>query len=127
MVSEQKMNFENGARMKELWMRKHRHQFEGPRKIESGNLSRVIKDLLVQKLESKVPHSVPVPYAIENKIKNLRWLEEEEVSRFPAGKADEPRLWSTMGQALETRQQESTSKRREVPFVGQKNEIVKRT
>ena len=40
-------------KLKKLWLIKHRHQFEGPRKVE-GNLSAVIKELLVQKLESKV-------------------------------------------------------------------------
>ena len=44
---------EDSLRLKDLWMQKHRHQFEGPRK-EEGNLSAVIKELLVQKLESKV-------------------------------------------------------------------------
>ena len=39
--------------MKELWMLKHRHQHEGPRKVGDGKLTTVIKDLLVQKLESK--------------------------------------------------------------------------
>ena len=43
---------EQAVKLKELWLRKHRHQFEGPRKAE-GNFSRVIEDLLVQKLESK--------------------------------------------------------------------------
>ena len=43
---------EQAATLKDLWLRKHRHQFEGPRKVE-GNLSRVLKDLIVQKLESK--------------------------------------------------------------------------
>ena len=41
------------AKMKELWMLKHRHQHEGPRKVGDGKLTTVIKDLLVQKLESK--------------------------------------------------------------------------
>ncbi len=35
------------------FLRQYRHQFEGPRKVE-GNLTRAIKDLLVQKLEHKV-------------------------------------------------------------------------
>ena len=39
--------------MKELWLLKHRHQHEGPRKVGDGKLTTVIKDLLVQKLESK--------------------------------------------------------------------------
>ena len=39
--------------MKELWTLKHRHQHEGPRKVGDGKLTTVIKDLLVQKLESK--------------------------------------------------------------------------
>ena len=39
--------------MKDLWMLKHRHQHEGPRKVGDGKLTTVIKDLLVQKLESK--------------------------------------------------------------------------
>ncbi len=51
------MTPEKGAKMKELWLKKHRHQFEGPRKMDGGNLSRVIKDLLVQKLENKVSAS----------------------------------------------------------------------
>ena len=41
------------AKMKELWMLKHRHQHERPRKVGDGKLTTVIKDLLVQKLESK--------------------------------------------------------------------------
>ena len=44
---------ETVARMKDLWMLKHRHQHEGPRKVGDGKLTTVIKDLLVQKLESK--------------------------------------------------------------------------
>ena len=40
----------------ELWQKKHRHQFEGPRKAE-GKLTSVIKELLVQKLESKAERS----------------------------------------------------------------------
>ena len=46
------------ARMKELWMLKHRHQHEGPRKVGDGKLTTVIKDLLVQKLESKARKSL---------------------------------------------------------------------
>ena len=45
--------FDVVQRLKNLWLIKHRHQFEGPRKVE-GNLSAVIKELLVQKLENKV-------------------------------------------------------------------------
>ena len=47
------LNEENANKLKDLWQRKHRHQFEGPRKVE-GTLTRVLKDLIVQKLESKV-------------------------------------------------------------------------
>ena len=47
---------EAATQLKELWMLKHRHQFEGPRKAE-GNLSSVLKELLVQKLESKATSS----------------------------------------------------------------------
>ena len=53
LVSEGHIGEENSAKLRDLWMKKHRHQFEGPRKAE-GNLSAVIKELLVQKLESKV-------------------------------------------------------------------------
>lgn len=53
LVSEERVTQDQAAKLKELWKRKHRHQFEGPRKVE-GNLSKVIKDLLVQKLENKV-------------------------------------------------------------------------
>ena len=53
LVDENYISDENAILLKELWMQKHRHQFEGPRKVE-GNLSTVIRDLLVQKLESKV-------------------------------------------------------------------------
>ena len=42
-----------------LWQLKHRHQFEGPRKAE-GKLTSVIKELLVQKLESK-KESLQIP------------------------------------------------------------------
>ena len=44
---------DNSSRLRDLWLQKHRHQFEGPRNAE-GNLSAVLKELLVQKLESKV-------------------------------------------------------------------------
>ena len=43
---------EGATQLVELWQAKHRHQFEGPRKAE-GKLTSVIKELLVQKLESK--------------------------------------------------------------------------
>ena len=45
--------YEAVQRLKKIWLIKHRHQFEGPRKVE-GNLSAVIRELLVQKLENKV-------------------------------------------------------------------------
>ena len=45
--------YDTVQRLKKLWTIKHRHQFEGPRKVE-GNLSNVIKELLVQKLENRV-------------------------------------------------------------------------
>ena len=50
---------ENANKLKDLWQRKHRHQFEGPRKVE-GTLSRAIKDLIVSKLESKVTTKKPM-------------------------------------------------------------------
>ena len=58
LVSDGHIGEENSAKLKDLWMSKHRHQFEGPRKAE-GNLSAVIKELLVQKLESKVLKARP--------------------------------------------------------------------
>ena len=50
------MTPEVSEKLIELWQKKHRHQFEGPRKTE-GKLTSVIKDLLVQKLESKTERS----------------------------------------------------------------------
>ena len=46
-------SYEVVQKLKKLWLMKHRHQFEGTRKAE-GNISAVIRDLLVQKLENKV-------------------------------------------------------------------------
>ena len=50
------MTPEVSEKLIELWQKKHRHQFEGPRKTE-GKLTTGIKDLLVQKLESKTERS----------------------------------------------------------------------
>ncbi|XP_059080880.1 sodium bicarbonate cotransporter 3-like isoform X1 [Tigriopus californicus] len=52
LMQEERVTQDQSVKLKELWKKKHRHQFEGPRKVE-GNLSKVIKDLLVQKLENK--------------------------------------------------------------------------
>ena len=53
LVSGNYVPYDTVQRLKKLWTIKHRHQFEGPRKVE-GNLSNVIKELLVQKLENRV-------------------------------------------------------------------------
>ena len=50
------MSNADAEKLVELWQKKHRHQFEGPRKAE-GKLTTVIKELLVQKLESKAEKS----------------------------------------------------------------------
>lgn len=49
---------EEASKLGDLWAKKHRHQFEGPRKVDS-TLTTVIKELLVQKLESKASLQVP--------------------------------------------------------------------
>ena len=49
-------NNEVSDKLVELWQKKHRHQFEGKRQAE-GKLTTVIKELLVQKLESKAEKS----------------------------------------------------------------------
>ena len=53
LINREIIDNEVGEKLVELWQKKHRHQFEGPRKAE-GKLRTVIKELLVQKLESKV-------------------------------------------------------------------------
>ncbi len=53
LISKGIANEEVVSKMCDLWQKKHRHQFEGPRKVE-GKLTSVIRDLLVQKLENKV-------------------------------------------------------------------------
>ena len=53
LINRQIVNNEIAEKLVELWQKKHRHLFEGPRKDE-GKLSTVIKQLVVQKLESKV-------------------------------------------------------------------------
>ena len=53
LISKELVSSDVAAKLVELWQKKHRHQFEGPRKAE-GKLTTVIKELLVQKLESKV-------------------------------------------------------------------------
>lgn len=52
LVSDGHADQEVAGRLKALLLKKHRHQFEGPRK--TGTLSTVLKELLVNKLESKV-------------------------------------------------------------------------
>ena len=51
---------EVAARFRDLLLLKHRHQFEGPRKVDTG-LTSVIKELLVQKLEKGmlIPQKIP--------------------------------------------------------------------
>ena len=56
LVTNQAVTSEISEKLTELWQKKHRHQFEGPRKAE-GKLTSVIKELLVQKLESKAERS----------------------------------------------------------------------
>ena len=56
LVTNQSVSSEVAEKLIELWQKKHRHQFEGPRKAE-GKLTTVIKELLVQKLESKAERS----------------------------------------------------------------------
>uniref|UniRef100_A0A0K2VB20 Anion exchange protein n=1 Tax=Lepeophtheirus salmonis TaxID=72036 RepID=A0A0K2VB20_LEPSM len=51
-VSREDVNREEASRLQELWMKKHRHQFEGARKPD-GKLTAVLKELLVQRLENK--------------------------------------------------------------------------
>ncbi len=58
LVAKDFVNADTGDKLVELWQMKHRHQFEGPRKAE-GKLTAVIKELLVQKLESKSGLQVP--------------------------------------------------------------------
>ena len=53
LINREIIDNEVGEKLVELWQKKHRHQFEGARKAE-GKLRTVIKELLVQKLESKV-------------------------------------------------------------------------
>ena len=53
LINKQIVSNEIAEKLVELWQKKHRHLFEGPRKDE-GKLSTVIKQLVVQKLESKV-------------------------------------------------------------------------
>ena len=53
LINRQIVNNEIAEKLVELWQKKHRHLFEGPRKDE-GKLSTVLKQLVVQKLESKV-------------------------------------------------------------------------
>ena len=56
LVANESVTTEVSEKLIELWQKKHRHQFEGPRKAE-GKLTTVIKELLVQKLESKAERS----------------------------------------------------------------------
>lgn len=57
-------NNEVSDKLVELWQKKHRHQFEGKRQGE-GKLTTVIKELLVQKLESKAEKSgLQIPSAM---------------------------------------------------------------
>lgn len=56
LISNELVTSEEAESLTDLWQIKHRHQFEGPRKAE-GKLTSVIKELLVQKLESKAEKS----------------------------------------------------------------------
>merc|ERR1740128_421729 len=52
LVTQGDVSRENAVRIKDVLLLKHRHQFEGQRRVDTG-LATVLKDLLVQKLESK--------------------------------------------------------------------------
>jgi len=52
LVTQGDVSRDTAIKLKDLYILKHRHQFEGPRKVDTG-LAAVIKELLVQKLESK--------------------------------------------------------------------------
>ena len=51
LVTQGDLSKETAAKFKSLILLKHRHQFEGPRKIETG-LTSMIKELIVKKLET---------------------------------------------------------------------------
>ena len=90
LVTQGDLNRDTADKFRNLLMLKHRHQFEGPRKIESGFTS-MIKELLVKKLEttggsrSKEP-SVNVSRrgsigALENGERVRQELDEGKVNR----------------------------------------------
>ena len=51
LVTQGDMSKETALKFRNLLLMKHRHQFEGPRKVETG-LTSMIKELLVKKLET---------------------------------------------------------------------------
>ena len=70
LVQRELINNDVAEKLIELWQVKHRHQFEGPRK--EGKLTTYIKELLVQKLESKAEKSgLQIPGAGGTKDKTM--------------------------------------------------------
>ena len=51
LVTQGDLHKDTAAKFRNLLMLKHRHQFEGPRKVDSGFTS-MIKELIVKKLET---------------------------------------------------------------------------
>ena len=56
LVTQGDLSKETAAKFRSLILLKHRHQFEGPRKIDTG-LTSMIKELIVKKLETSGPGS----------------------------------------------------------------------
>jgi len=88
LVSKESVTPEVSEKLIELWQKKHRHQFEGPRKTE-GKLTTVIKDLLVQKLESKTERSGRQTQNLKDEDQqDSNVNEKQQNQKMPAGQAD---------------------------------------
>ena len=99
LVTQGDLSKDTAAKFKSLILLKHRHQFEGPRKIETG-LTSMIKELIVKKLEtsgqgtrSKEPSVNPSRRASEaNAMMNLETGERIKVPELDEGKVNRPFL-----------------------------------
>ena len=83
LIQRGRINNEVAEKLVELWQVKHRHQFEGPRK--EGGLTTYIKELLVQKLESKAEKSgLQIPALGEGRAgsrRNSIFMDQNEPKR----------------------------------------------
>ena len=96
LVTQGDMNKETALKFRNLLLMKHRHQFEGPRKVETG-LTSMIKELLVKKLEtsgsrSKEASLAPSRRGSAGAVPALEAGDTRQLAALDEGKVNRPFL-----------------------------------